>query len=1055
MKLKLWQYCLITIFFFTSIIIAASPSGHSQLVAADSPALQWLRLNTPQNGAPGHYVLMNNSEVSRIAVSNDNKTIYALDNWNTRLYKSNDAGYTWQDLTTRLNAAPGLPGAYTALVALATPPDDPNFVAVAGTAGGIKAVSISADGGINWGYTGPLPTTVLGTIRSLDVAKAIPGGLGIIRNIAVSTANDIAGGTVARLEFGSIGGWVDTFVAYPGATASDVTAIKFSPNFLIDRTLLAVCQTATRSILQAANFGAAPIWNTTYTGYPINIDYPPGTATPNATQIITSDMALPSDYIGTNPSRRRVYIGFNATGGIRDAFRIDNTSVFRLNVLDGANIDLTSIAYYGTYDSGKLLAGRTDGIGIETQVYRTFNPQSRLPDWKTSAKPPTGPGKAFVRWAPDGKSAFCGTSGVGANDESAFSRSIDAGLSWNQTGIIDTVINRINHLEPSPNGDTLFMTTINVGAANADSLWRSINPIMGKWERVLARSSTGTGDNPRAKVAPDYADTKIVWFISFDISLSTQQLLVSYDGGNTFEARASNIVLIDLAVEDKNTLYGLNASGAVSKSVDGGWTWQTPVMTGLDNGYSITTAYTGSTPDNDKGKVIVGGTGTGNYDVAYSIDGGATFTSIPLPLPAPRGNTLVLASSGYKMDGTILAMTADGIYAWGIYAGKNVWEQWGFTSWGGWDYGFRFTGIVIFRNYTAYASTLRTLPWGTNGVGRWFYPNLLANLDPDVSFQAQPRGLKLSGGLEANQPVVLWAADTRAYNPPQGGVWYYADTLIWLGPPPAEPVSQAIIEYDPVTGRAGGIFLKWQPRSLADGYQIQIAVDEDFAALITDIGRFPYYYPHDPLQPTLLLPAGGGTITDRKGNSWAIPALPAGKTYYWRVRVRSTIYGDSLMSPWSWRESLAVKTGVPVRSPSPGLLILSPKIGATDVPPTPAFSWIPSPGTTKYEFVLYRDAALTDIIVKAIIPTSAWLYPGKLEPGKTYFWQVRAIEPAFSDWSAIGVFTTTEEATSKATQPLPTPQQPKIPPWIWLTIVLFGLTWGLVLILFLKSRHWL
>jgi hypothetical protein len=75
-----------------------------------------------------------------------------------------------------------------------------------------------------------------------------------------------------------------------------------------------------------------------------------------------------------------------------------------------------------------------------THTYFTLNPQSPHPTWQQSQKPPTGTHNAQVAWSPDGKVAYCGTSGGGGAgyDQSAFSISINNGLTWNQTGLIDT-----------------------------------------------------------------------------------------------------------------------------------------------------------------------------------------------------------------------------------------------------------------------------------------------------------------------------------------------------------------------------------------------------------------------------------------------------------------------------------------------------------------------------------------------------------------------------------------------------------------------------------------
>jgi hypothetical protein len=92
------------------------------------------------------------------------------------------------------------------------------------------------------------------------------------------------------------------------------------------------------------------------------------------------------------------------------------------------------------------------------------------------------------------------------------------------------------------------------------------------------------------------------------------------------------------------------------------------------------------------------------------------------------------------------------------------------------------------------------------------------------------------------------------------------------------------------------------------------------------------------------------------------------------------------------------------------------------------------PGTTKYEFVLAKDAALQQVIVKAGVTTTSYLYDGKLDNNTTYYWQVRAIEPAVSDPSPVGTFTVVAEkkpVTPVAETPAP------IPSWVWWIIAIF------------------
>ncbi len=73
--------------------------------------------------------------------------------------------------------------------------------------------------------------------------------------------------------------------------------------------------------------------------------------------------------------------------------------------------------------------------------------------------------------------------------------------------------------------------------------------------------------------------------------------------------------------------------------------------------------------------------------------------------------------------------------------------------------------------------------------------------------EIQPYVKAMMGASGLNEPVTLWIIDQRPYNPPQGGVWYYIDSLSWLSPIPVAPVSGSLVDYDPVSGRASQIYI--------------------------------------------------------------------------------------------------------------------------------------------------------------------------------------------------------------------------------------------------------
>ncbi|MBM3142468.1 MAG: hypothetical protein FJ005_05410 [Chloroflexi bacterium] len=1053
------------------LIIASIPlTTGSKPALADPGVLKWTRIDTP-GGIIGRNDITSPSEVSRIAIGSDGKTFYAVDIANAdtttgskALYKSTDKGISWSDAISRYLYQSMSPAEqnFFRVWDIAVAPDDVNFVAVVtndSTTNLPWNVWVSTDGGVGWENTN---CPAGGNISTIDISPNYG-----TRDIAIGTRTGTGGGTIWMVKTPGYNNWVAQ-----GFTG-DVMALKFSPSYRNDATIAIVYSDTTGTYLNAGihdlNANTTD-WTVIYVNPQPEITTGESGSSPKADQIISADLELPSDFSGQASSLRRFYISIDDAGTTNNGgiYRFDNTLGYRLMSATMTK-RISSIAYYGTYASGKLLAGEVLGNPCSATVLTWFTDAPTtcpIPCWYPAMKPPTGAagtdnctgsgyGNAQIDWSPDGTTAYVGTASSktlapGVNwpnpymtgedlDESAFSLSRNNGEIWNQLAFIDTRISQLLDIAISPDCSTVYLASVNenLNCSGFDSVWRSqSSPIGSIWERVLCATTTEqactTGQTDRAilSLAGDKADGQIICWAA----VGTRKMMWSPDFGDYWASINPGLVIQDMATEDSKTLYVLNATGWVQKFTFSGtgWVSHAAVPTELDTGYSIATAYTGLTPDNDKGHIIVGSTGTGIYDVAYSTDGGATFTPIVIQLPT-RGNTLVVASSGYKSDGNILAINSGGMYCWGIYSGKYEWEAW----WGGPSRPSPVTSLAISRNYGFYFSTPASPYSPATPYIRWSAAT--AGLDPSISLgnANEPTGrLKICGGLETGEPVTAWVIDQRPYSSPQGGVWCYTDTLPWIGPTPISPVSETSVNYDPVTGRASEINLRWKPVSLSRGYQIQIAKDEDFALRVADIGSAwggPFYTPYDLDTPALAIPPGGGTIIDSNGNTWTIPPLEAGHAYYWRIKVQDVAFGDAIKSPWSWREIFTVKTGLRIATPYYGPQLLLPDNGCLGCPVKSAsFAWSPFMDTVSYKLVLAKDSAMRDIIVEADVPTTAYTYEGTLDYNSNYFWQVMAIEPFPSDWSATFCFQT--EAA-----PIP-PQPPQaaqvIPLWIWVIIAI-------------------
>ncbi len=934
---------LTAVFIFLTAIPSAAATGQ-----AGATDLKWHKIDTP-GCLPIRNDIVNPSDIRRFAVADDGKSLCAVDTANRDLasgrraiYRSSDCGVSWTD-------APGMYLFQSMSSAekinfrawdIAVAPDDPLIMAaVTGNAASDLPGNAwyTDNGGFTWYDLGCTPAAYISSIAISCNATS--------RFIAIGTRNGAGGGNVFLRNLDRMGSW------QPQHPGGDVLVIRFSPNYSEDLSIGIVYSTIKGTFYNVGLHDPALNiidWSAVYVNSPLCLGS--GGVSPTAAQIISADLSFPSDYNGQAPAFNRCYIsiddaGISGKGGI---YRLDYNVPHRIFESTPAK-RIASIAYYGTYTSGKLLAGEVLGQSFTATVNTWFTDAPvTCPNtcWYSALKKATGAagsdncsgsgsGNASVAWQAGGEDAYIVTCSsatpvAGPNwplpfrtgrslDESAFSVSRDNGKTWNQLSLIDTQIATFTDILPSPDSSTIFLASVNrnTGCCGFDSLWRSADrPAYSRWERVLCAltiDSFCTENQTDLAILRMPADSPGGNYIAW-CAVGTRNILTSDNRGQTWRQVRPNCLACDLAWESSDTMYLLNPAGIVQKLTSNGsaWSYGPLVVTGLGSGYSITTDRTAATPDNDGGRIVVAGTGEGDADVAYSVDGGKNFKIIAAPLPV-RGNSLVICSSSFNSDGTILAINQGGMFAWGIYTGKSDWEEW----WGGAGYPSPVTCIATARNSSLYFTTPAT--WG-QAIPYIRWCSATAGLDPAVSFgdPASPTTrLRTSGGTFSGEPILVWAIDQRAYNSSEGSLWLYADTLSWNGPSLISPSSQAAISYDTVTGRAGQIDLRWKPISLSRGYEIQIAADADFTLLMATIGggySGPYYYPSDYNAPALFIPPGGGNVTDSKGNSWSVPGLEAGRVYYWKVSVQDVLTGDAVTSPQSSRESFSVRPGFPVRS---------------------------------------------------------------------------------------------------------------------------------------------
>jgi hypothetical protein len=540
------------------------------------------------------------SEIIKLLIGNDGYRMYAIVSRvvtdpaifsKVELFSSADGGVSWSG-GLYANLAETITGSKLSTVIvhdIAIAPNDPDIiVAVVSLVSAIQSqmVLISLDGGINWANTQWPPSGAQApaagyAVSAVDISEDY-GNRDLligVRNGAAPSVNNLW--TMKILGFG---GWnVQSSNGQPASINSftgDVIDAKFSPTYSGDATIAVVYSTNTgvatttgTYIITGARDLAANLTTWQPSGSAVEIKRPDDSAgaSPGSTEIITADLEMPSDFSGQSASLRRFYVCTDAIGPnngtvARGVFRIDdniiyclmdNSTTFQYQADNRRGRRAASIAYWGTYASGKLLVGERLGnvCTATVPVWFTDSPTvCPIPCWYPAKKPPTGAaghyddwtsctpdlhgyGNAWVVWSPTlasqgvaytvtgamsydgGFAAFTdqlndqlswpgGKFNVVVLDESAFSLTRNNGETWNQLSLIDTRIIKLTDVAPSADCTTVFLASVNDGpqCQGFDSVWRSsINekvvspplpalPIGQIWERVLTRM-TGVSCN--------------------------------------------------------------------------------------------------------------------------------------------------------------------------------------------------------------------------------------------------------------------------------------------------------------------------------------------------------------------------------------------------------------------------------------------------------------------------------------------------------------------------------------------------------------------------------
>ena len=918
---------------FACTAIVSFTIGPRSDVVGDVAAAKWTKVPIPDQGDLGEWVLASGSDVSHIAVASDG-TIYAAANptgTNQRLFSSTDNGTTWWPV-----------GQVTAtIVDIATVPDDPHLVYYATSSGVYK----SRDNGATFAAL-PLNPGGAGAnnivITSVTVTGT-PGG----RTVVVATADSDSsqyGGVYSLEEDQFFSTWANA-----GIGNYDVLAIASPPNRTAVKQLVAVASNESSTII-VARIGSAP-WSSVF-----------GTATINV-QATAAQLSFPSDY-GFDQAGSPFFVGLRTGTGGGGAYKVDlpmggSGSCVDLNAsaaLGLNSVGISALTSSGNGTSAFLAAGAAASSSI---LFSNDGGNT----WKRSGKSPSGTSITGLCVAMDFSTSgrvFASTAGA----ESAFSVSDDSGISWNQTGLIDTQVTSSGVLDFAVSSQyasdgTMFLLTW----GGKHSVWRS-RDFGASWQRVFSSALPGVDSLSALLISPGYGTEDEALFVN-GTSGRSPALWKSSDGGETFAQRFLGHAVDTWAAASGDVMFLAwydGSNGLVLTTENGGFLFSQPVKAGNQPLKSLAIS-----PGFDSDTTILAGNSVGK--VYLSTDNGTTFRQLgqTLPLSATGvGQTSVAFSVDFAESGRVYASSdapstsssRERIFT--LVVGQNeLWESIDTTF----PIGGISNRLCVSGNGGLYVSNMKAVAAATvqGGMERCL------DASSDTTFETVIKGLSDGSTLRGlwmsgNQ---LWALDTT-----NARLVTFVDTLA------------AVPTLNSPPDRSGGVdivnlHLDWETLSGATTYEWQLTDTEEFSDL--QIGF-------------------EGTT---QGSSCRVPTLEVATEYLWRVRASAPF-----KSPWSTKYSFVTKLGNASLAPQ----LLKPEPGATDVVVDPVFQWTSFTEAEAYELLLGTDSELAVPLASKMgtnaVSETAWQHSTDLEQGKTYYWRVRAIgSGSSSDWSDVGAFT--------------------------------------------------
>ncbi|MFC2020885.1 WD40/YVTN/BNR-like repeat-containing protein [Chloroflexota bacterium] len=1037
----------LTIIMLTSLLVVSAP--------VSAATLSWGNEGSVTDLIDGIDLVIGPAGVDLVDMAVNGDVIYGVAGTSLAgnvTYKSTDGGMTWNSLVTSTD----YPGDLPLLIAVA--PDDSDVVVLVTDNGSIDEmfeVYLSTDGGSSW--------DALDIPDGVDTVNDIDLSMGPVNYVAFVGATS-SGAELWTLKLAMAENWAaesgeGTSSGSGNLTSTDeALAVMFSPNFETDETILVVSgdngsSTADPFLHMFRWTEGQQAWNSEI-AYEEMDDWADGLTIDAGTIAggnAAADIVVPDSYLATDVYERIVIVATAGGTGGGGIVRFSDTDPERFEDWAGTDIGvgIGSIAFH---ESGMVIAGEY----LDNRVF-AFSGYTGAPEaMRTNTlKGPSGVNRTLVAWS--GDNAVATTSGT----ESAFAVSTDNGYAWNDVSLIDTTISAVSDIAVGMDGSPVYMATHD-GASSYDvSIWNN----SGGWKRILnnpgATAFTATTAPFLIRIAPD--DSSIVYISS----QTTDDLWRSTTSGESTWKHVPAYKLDDIQdffVESADVVYAIDSNGA-SKTTSGGASWGD--KKGLDNvtGFMVTVA---------NGDVLVGGE---DGDVAFSKDGGATFTRItdttdsdPVHIVADvdyaTNNQVFIAAGDEVEHGAIAKGTswdskeADGISDNVTGIGQYEGILYVMTSNGTDSRLWQSRGLLT-------AATVADANWSFRESGRVF-----AAGTPGAATAVTPQALKMS--LSGGSPR-FWAINTETSST-QGRVARITIPVALVGPTLTGPADGTVIPLNKESGASYDVTFSWNRYSDTDitTMDLQIATDSAFNAKIVD--ETVTGIDSDDIAQVI----GPG-----RASPWDASFNP-GTTYYWRVRHSKELGpgeddGDAdFEGPWSEARSIVIESvDVPFS-------VAGPIVGASDVAVMPVLNWAAYEGAIRYQLELSEDPSFAIIEWSHNVDDTFYAVGSgeALGYSTAYYWRVRGItaEPYTSGKSVVvpagpwvtGVFTTmaepagpSEPAVVTITEPAPpappptivkvpetTVVQQAIPSWMLLTIIIIGAVLVIALIvLIVRTRR--